>query len=106
MPAFDTVCGTLARSMVRDGEGAEHAVDIVVRGLANDDEARRVARSVATSLLVKTALFGKDANWGRLLAAAGRAGVPFDPGVSVSQPGRVGAVMTRLPASVSAVVML
>jgi glutamate N-acetyltransferase/amino-acid N-acetyltransferase len=82
MPALDTVCGTLARSMVRDGEGAEHAVDIVVRGLANDDDARRVARTVATSLLVKTALYGKDANWGRLLAAAGRAGVAFDPNVS------------------------
>jgi len=82
MPAFETVCGTLARSMVRDGEGAEHAVDIIVRGLSNDDQARQIAQTVATSLLVKTALFGKDANWGRLLAAAGRAGVPFDPNAS------------------------
>jgi glutamate N-acetyltransferase / amino-acid N-acetyltransferase len=82
MPALETVCGKLARSMVRDGEGAEHAVDIIVRGLPNDDEARRIAQTVATSLLVKTALFGKDANWGRLLAAAGRAGVSFDPNVS------------------------
>jgi glutamate N-acetyltransferase/amino-acid N-acetyltransferase len=82
MPAFETVCGKLARSMVRDGEGAEHAVDIVVSGLSNDDDARRVAETVATSLLVKTALFGKDANWGRLLAAAGRTGVSFDPKAS------------------------
>jgi glutamate N-acetyltransferase/amino-acid N-acetyltransferase len=82
MPALETVCGTLARSMVRDGEGAEHAVDIVVRGLSSDGDARRIAETVATSLLVKTALFGKDANWGRLLAAAGRAGVPFDPNAS------------------------
>jgi len=82
LPALESVCGTLARSMVRDGEGAEHAVDIVVRGLPNDDEARRIAQTVATSLLVKTALFGKDANWGRLLAAAGRAGVAFDPNAS------------------------
>jgi len=82
MPAFETVCGTLARSMVRDGEGAEHAVDIVVRGLPSDGDARRIAETVATSLLVKTALFGKDANWGRLLAAAGRSGVPFDPNAS------------------------
>jgi glutamate N-acetyltransferase/amino-acid N-acetyltransferase len=82
MPALETVCGTLARSMVRDGEGAEHAVDIVVKGLPTHDDARKVAQTVATSLLVKTALYGKDANWGRLLAAAGRAGVPFDPNAS------------------------
>jgi len=82
MPALETVCGKLGRSMVRDGEGAEHAVDIVVSGLPNDDDARRIAQTVATSLLVKTALYGKDANWGRLLAAAGRAGVSFDPSSS------------------------
>jgi glutamate N-acetyltransferase/amino-acid N-acetyltransferase len=76
---LEDVCGALARSMVRDGEGANHAVDIVVSGLASDADARRVAQTVATSLLVKTALFGHDANWGRLLAAAGRAGVAFDP---------------------------
>jgi glutamate N-acetyltransferase / amino-acid N-acetyltransferase len=79
---LEDVCGALARSMVRDGEGANHAVDIVVSGLASDADARRVAQTVATSLLVKTALFGHDANWGRLLAAAGRAGVAFDPDVS------------------------
>jgi glutamate N-acetyltransferase/amino-acid N-acetyltransferase len=77
--ALDSVCGTLARSMVRDGEGASHAVDITVTGLENAADARRAAETVATSLLVKTALFGCDANWGRLLAAAGRAGVAFDP---------------------------
>jgi glutamate N-acetyltransferase/amino-acid N-acetyltransferase len=73
------VCGDLARSMVADGEGSTHVAEIRVRGLSTRDAARAVARTVATSLLVKTALFGKDANWGRLLAAAGRAGVPFDP---------------------------
>jgi glutamate N-acetyltransferase/amino-acid N-acetyltransferase len=76
---LEDVCGALARSMVRDGEGANHAVDIAVSGLSSDAEARKVAQTVATSLLVKTALFGHDANWGRLLAAAGRAGVAFDP---------------------------
>jgi glutamate N-acetyltransferase/amino-acid N-acetyltransferase len=76
---LEDVCGALARSMVRDGEGANHAVDIVVSGLASDADARKVAQTVATSLLVKTALFGHDANWGRLLAAAGRAGVVFSP---------------------------
>lgn len=73
------VCRELAKQMVLDGEGAEHAVEICVEGLADQAEARTVAKTVATSLLVKTALFGKDANWGRLLAAAGRAGVAFDP---------------------------
>ena len=81
-PALERVCGELARSMVRDGEGAEHVVDIVVSGLPSDGEAREIARTVATSLLVKTALFGREANWGRLLAAAGRAGVAFDPNVA------------------------
>jgi len=82
LPALKNVCTTLARSMARDGEGAEHVIDIAVRGLANDADARRVAQTVATSLLVKTALFGRDANWGRLFAAAGRAGVRFDPRVA------------------------
>lgn len=70
---------TLARSMVADGEGANHVAEILVQGSSSDADARQIARTVATSLLVKTALFGKDVNWGRLLAAAGRAGVPFDP---------------------------
>ncbi len=77
--ALVDVCRPLARELVRDGEGAEHAVDIVVRGLGNEAEAKQVAKTIATSPLVKTALYGKDANWGRLLAAAGRAGVRFDP---------------------------
>ena len=77
--ALFTVCDELARSMVKDGEGSEHVVEIAVSGLADKAAARAVARTVATSLLVKTAIYGRDANWGRLLAAAGRAGVPFDP---------------------------
>jgi glutamate N-acetyltransferase / amino-acid N-acetyltransferase len=76
---LERVCGELARSMVADGEGAEHVAEIRVSGLPGDGDARAVARTIATSLLVKTALFGRDANWGRILAAAGRAGVPFDP---------------------------
>lgn len=78
-PAFTAVCDELARSMVADGEGAEHEVEIRVSGLGDAGAARAVAKAVATSLLVKTALFGKDANWGRILAAAGCAGVDFDP---------------------------
>jgi len=73
------VCDALARAIVVDGEGATKLVTVTVRGLATDAEALRVARQVATSSLVKTALFGADPNWGRLLAAAGQAGVAFDP---------------------------
>jgi glutamate N-acetyltransferase/amino-acid N-acetyltransferase len=78
LPAFHSVCDKLARSMIADGEGANHVAEIQVSGLANEADAKRVASTVATSLLVKTALHGKDANWGRLFAAAGRAGVAFD----------------------------
>ncbi len=77
--AIAEVCEALARMMVRDGEGANHCVEFRVSGLARDDEARRIAVTVATSLLVKTAIFGKDPNWGRILGAAGRSGVAFDP---------------------------
>jgi glutamate N-acetyltransferase/amino-acid N-acetyltransferase len=83
------VCDRLARSMVADGEGAEHTAEIWVSGLASDAAARTVARTVSGSLLVKTALHGRDANWGRLLAAAGRAGVEFDPNAASIRIGDV-----------------
>ncbi len=70
----------LAREIARDGEGATKLVEIVVRGGATEEGAHRIARTVAESPLVKTALFGNDPNWGRILMAAGHAGVPFDPG--------------------------
>jgi len=69
----------LARLCVKDGEGATKLVEVRVNGAASDPDARSVADTVANSSLVKTALFGQDANWGRILAAAGRAGVPIDP---------------------------
>jgi glutamate N-acetyltransferase/amino-acid N-acetyltransferase len=77
--AMLAVCDELAKKMVADGEGAEHLIELHVSGLASSDEALRIARTIATSPLVKTALYGQDPNWGRLLAAAGRAGVRFDP---------------------------
>ena len=79
LEAVTGVCTELARMMVADGEGANHCVEIRVEGLESRGDARRVAETIATSLLVKTALFGRDANWGRILGAAGRAGVAFDP---------------------------
>jgi glutamate N-acetyltransferase/amino-acid N-acetyltransferase len=70
----------LAKWLVRDGEGANKLVEVRVQGAPSDEDARRMADTIAHSPLVKTALFGEDANWGRILGAAGRAGVCFDPG--------------------------
>jgi glutamate N-acetyltransferase/amino-acid N-acetyltransferase len=76
--AATAVCADLARAIAADAEGATHLVRIDVEGLRDDAEARRVARAVADSALVKTALFGADPNWGRIVSAAGYAGVAFD----------------------------
>jgi glutamate N-acetyltransferase/amino-acid N-acetyltransferase len=72
------VCADLAREIAADAEGATHLVRIDVEGLRSDDEAHRIAKSVAESALVKTAIFGADPNWGRIVSAAGYAGVPFE----------------------------
>jgi len=77
--ALERVCRSLALQIVADGEGARHVVEIEVRGAPSDHAAATVARTIAHSPLVKTALAGADPNWGRILAAAGRAGVAFDP---------------------------
>ncbi|WP_254952627.1 MULTISPECIES: bifunctional glutamate N-acetyltransferase/amino-acid acetyltransferase ArgJ [unclassified Cyanobium] len=69
----------LARAVARDGEGATCLVAVAVEGGADDEAARRIARTVAGSSLVKCAIHGRDPNWGRIVAAAGRAGVDFDP---------------------------
>jgi glutamate N-acetyltransferase/amino-acid N-acetyltransferase len=71
--ALVEVCGSLAREIVEDGEGATVLLEIGVRGAASPAEAEAVARRIATSPLVKTAAFGRDPNWGRVLAAAGSA---------------------------------
>jgi glutamate N-acetyltransferase/amino-acid N-acetyltransferase len=73
------VCDALAAAIVADGEGATKQVTFTVTGLPTEAEAVAVAKAVAASPLVKTALFGADPNWGRILAAAGQAGVRFDP---------------------------
>ncbi len=69
----------LARMLVKDGEGATKLVEIIVKGAPNERDADEIAGTVANSNLVKTALFGADANWGRIIAAAGPAGVPVEP---------------------------
>jgi glutamate N-acetyltransferase/amino-acid N-acetyltransferase len=79
LAALEQVCKTLAIGIVEDGEGATHVVEIEVRGARNDAAAKKVAETIALSSLVKTAIAGADPNWGRILAAAGRSGVAFDP---------------------------
>jgi glutamate N-acetyltransferase/amino-acid N-acetyltransferase len=76
--ALEKVCRTLALKIVEDGEGAQRVIEIEVRGAPSDRAATQIARTIANSPLVKTALAGADPNWGRILAAAGRAGVPFE----------------------------
>ncbi|MEM9087326.1 MAG: bifunctional ornithine acetyltransferase/N-acetylglutamate synthase [Cyanobacteria bacterium P01_F01_bin.53] len=72
------VCIHLAKSIARDGEGATCLIEIEVTGAMSDRAAGQIARTVAGSSLVKSAVFGRDPNWGRIAGAAGRAGVPFD----------------------------
>ena len=76
--ALRTVCLHLALGIVRGGEGATKLVTVNVTGAASSADARRAAKAIANSLLVKTAIHGGDPNWGRLIAVAGRAGVAFD----------------------------
>lgn len=76
--AIKAICGELARKIAADGEGSTKLVTVNVLGAANDADADAVARAIANSPLVKTAIFGHDANWGRVAAAAGKCGVPFD----------------------------
>ncbi len=75
----ETVCRTLALKICWDGEGVTKVVRVEVRRAKSTKSAKQIAQTIATSNLVKTALFGGDANWGRVMAALGRAGVPIDP---------------------------
>jgi len=85
--ALEDVCADLSRQIVADGEGATVVLEILVRGAATDAEARAIALRVATSPLVKTAAFGRDPNWGRVLAAAGSA--PWNGGFAHLDPERL-----------------
>ena len=76
--ALDDICLQLAHLVVRDGEGARKFIEVEVTGAVSDDSARRIALSVANSPLVKTAIAGEDANWGRIVMAVGKAGEPAD----------------------------
>ena len=82
---LDAVCISLAKQIARDGEGATKLITVRVGGAKCEDDARKIGLSVANSNLVKTAVFGKDPNWGRILCAVGYAGVPIEENrISVS----------------------
>ena len=85
--ALRSVCADLAQQIVADGEGATVLLEIGVSGAASDEQADAIARRIATSPLVKTAAFGRDPNWGRVLAAAGSA--PWNGGFAELDPARV-----------------
>ncbi len=72
------VCQYMAKSIARDGEGATCLIEVQVTGAPDDKAARQIARTIVGSSLFKSAVFGRDPNWGRIAAAAGRAGVPFE----------------------------
>ncbi len=74
------VCQHLAKAIARDGEGATCLIEVQVSGAPDEKSALQIAKTIAGSSLVKSAIFGRDANWGRIAAAAGRAGVPFEQG--------------------------
>ena len=85
---LDGLCLELALQIPADGEGASHLIEIRVTGTSTDDEAERIARTIALSNLVKTAIAGADPNWGRIVSAAGYAGVPISPldiGLSINK---------------------
>ena len=93
----------LAKAIARDGEGATKLVEIRVSGALSNQGARAVAKTIAESPLVKTALFGNDPNWGRLMAAAGRAGVPFDPAAASASIAGIEVYRAGVPTDFNAV---
>src|SRR5207248_7017209 len=76
--AVEAVLGNLAEQVARDGEGARKLVEIIVEGAVSKSSARKIALSIANSPLVKTAIAGEDANWGRVVMAVGKAGERAD----------------------------
>jgi glutamate N-acetyltransferase/amino-acid N-acetyltransferase len=111
LPQFEAalceLCIELAKQIADDGEGASHLITIDIHGARTREDARRIAQTVANSALVKTAIAGGDPNWGRIVSAAGYAGVPFDPtGVDLSINGHLlyerGAPIAVDPRAVSA----
>jgi glutamate N-acetyltransferase/amino-acid N-acetyltransferase len=99
--AVEAVCVELAKMMAADGEGATKLVEIQVKNAATAAGAKKIAETIATSPLVKTAMFGNDANWGRIIAAAGRAGVNFNPDKTEIRIGNILVFKNGMPAEFS-----
>jgi glutamate N-acetyltransferase / amino-acid N-acetyltransferase len=97
--ALEEVCASLARKIVEDGEGATILLEVHVTSASSSDEALAIARRIATSPLVKTAAFGRDPNWGRVLAAAGSA--PFNGGFARLEAGRLSVSFNDTPVFVT-----
>jgi glutamate N-acetyltransferase / amino-acid N-acetyltransferase len=95
--ALTGLCTTLAKAIARDGEGATKLIEITIHGAASEAEAETAAKTVATSPLVKTALFGNDPNWGRILAAIGRSGARVNPAQVSLDLGRLALVSAGEP---------
>jgi len=105
--ALNSLCVELARQIPDDGEGASHLITLEIGGCKTREDARKIAQTIADSALVKTAIAGGDPNWGRIVSAAGYAGVTFNPaGVDLSINGvslyERGAPVSFDPKSVSA----
>lgn len=77
--ALEYVCTNLSRMIAKDGEGATKLIEVIAENAMNDDDAYKVVSAISKSPLVKTAIFGEDANWGRIITAAGYSGADFDP---------------------------
>jgi glutamate N-acetyltransferase/amino-acid N-acetyltransferase len=90
--ALEACCRSLAIQIAKDGEGATRLIEVTVSGACTEEDAAAIAHTIVESPLVKTAVYGQDPNWGRIIAAAGRAGVEFDPdrvSLSIASPGAV-----------------
>jgi len=102
LAALQEVCIELSKKIAKDGEGASKFLEIRVEGARSERDAQQMAMTVATSPLVKTAAYGEDSNWGRILAAMGRSGVPFDPSKVDIAFGTLRVFRNGAPTSVSA----
>jgi len=100
--ALREVCIELSKKIAKDGEGASKFLEIRVEGARSEADAQKMAMTVATSPLVKTAAYGEDSNWGRILAAIGRSGVAFDPSKVDISFGHLRVFRHGAPTSVSA----
>lgn len=97
--AMDDICRQLAHLVVRDGEGAQKFIEVEVSGAADDESARRIGLAVANSPLVKTAMAGEDANWGRVVMAVGKAGEPANRDLLSIRFGTTQVALNGLPVS-------